>query len=702
MVNKATKIKNKIEKINKESIKETLKKENIKNIFPWFLDGFKTYLKTNILFLTFIITSIINEWLLRSLTVKNMFAIKPIVADITVLLFIGAIGYLIKPKKQFRYYFGWSIFFTVLCLVNSMYYTNYVSYASFSLLETSLQIVDVGDAVVQNVMEVKDFCYLWQILAMFFVNKYLKRKNYYEKAGKIENGKVRSFNTLIAGIISLFIFMSMLTSTDISRLNKQWNRESVVMEFGAYTYQFNDLLATIKSELNPLFGYDKNAKEFREFYQSRNNEESVNAYTGIFEGKNVLVIHAESIQNFLLNTSFNGIDVTPNLKRLASEGLYFSNFHSQESVGTSSDTEFTFSTSLMPASSGTVFISYYDRDYPTIQKAFNNKNYYTFSMHGNNCTFWNRQATHKSFGYNDFYCYTKDFTIDETIGLGLSDKSFFRQVIPKLKGINDKYSNWYGLLIMLSNHTPFTDIENYSDYKVTMTYNHVNEDGTTQTLEAPFMEGKKLGSYFKSAHYADEALGQLIDDMDKEGLLDNTVIVIYGDHDAKLKKSEYLWYYNYNPETNSMLDPSDPNYRNVDFYDYELNREVPFIIWTKDSKGNKLLNKEITEAMGMYDALPTLGNMMGIKSKYALGTDIMSLKDGEENVVVFPDGNWLTNKIYYNQGKGEYKVLDENAIISSDYIEKNSELASKYISISNSIIVYDMVKKEEEKAGTGN
>ena len=580
-----------------------------------------------------------------------------------------------------------------------MYYTNYVSFASFSLLETSLQIVDVGDAVVQNVMEIKDFCYLWQILALFFMNKFLKKRDYYEYAGRLENGKVRAFNTLIASVVSLFIFMSMLTSVDISRLNKQWNRESVVMEFGAYTYQFNDLIATIKSELNPLFGYDKNAKEFREFYENRNKEDKVNDYTGILEGKNVLVIHAESIQNFLLNTSFNGIDVTPNLKRLASEGLYFSNYHAQESVGTSSDTEFTFSTSLMPASSGTVFISYYDRDYPTIQKAFNNKNYYTFSMHGNNCTFWNRQATHKSFGYKDFYCYTKDFTIDETIGLGLSDKSFFKQVVPKLKGINDTYSNWYGLLIMLTNHTPFTDIENYSDYKVTMNYTHVNEDGTTTELEAPYMEGKKLGSYFKSAHYADEALGQLLGDMDKEGLLDNTVVVIYGDHDAKLKKSEYLWYYNYNPETNSMLDPSDPNYRSIDFYDYELNREVPFIIWTKNSKGNKLLNREITEAMGMYDAFPTLANLMGLQTKYALGTDILGLKNGEENIVVFPDGNWLTNKIYYNQGKGEYKVLDENAIISNDYIEKNSEIASKYISISNSIIVYDMVKKEEEKVG---
>ena len=682
------------DKLNKENIQKTAK-----NFLPWLKENSKKYASTNILFLTFITTSIINEWLLRCLTVKNYFELKPIIADLTVLLFIGSFGYFIKPKNQFKYFVSWSIFFIILCLVNSMYYTNYVSFASFSLLETSLQIVDVGDAVVENVMELKDFCYLWQILALVFVNKYLKKQNYYDRVSKIENGKSRAVKTMIGSVIFLFIFMSTLTSVDISRLSKQWNREYIVMEFGAYTYQFNDLIATVKSELNPLFGYDKNAKEFREFYTEKeaNSSDESNDYTGIFEGKNVLVIHAESIQNFLLNTSFNGVDVTPTLKRLASEGLYFSNFHAQESVGTSSDTEFTFSTSLLPSSSGTVFISYYDRNYVTTQKLLKEKNYYVFSMHGNNCTFWNRQATHKSFGYDKFYCYTNDFDIDETIGLGLTDKSFFKQAVPIIKGINDKNAKWYGLLIMLTNHTPFTDIENYSDYDVSMTYEHVNEEtGETETLTAPYMEGTKLGSYFKSAHYADEALGQLLENMDEEGLLDNTVVVIYGDHDAKLKKSEYTWYYNYDPETNSKLSEDDPNYHEVDYYEYELNRAVPFIIWTKDSKNNELLNKEITKAAGMYDVLPTLGNMFGFKNKYALGIDLMSLKDDEENLVVFPDGNWLTDTVYYNQGKGEYKVLNENSVISDDYIQTNTALANKYINISNSIIVYDLIKNEEE------
>ena len=138
------------------------------------------YLKTNKLFFVFVLTSVGNATLLRFFTVKNYFELKPLLADIGAVLLIGAFGYFFKPKNQFKYYFAWSIIFTFLCIINSMYYTNYMSYASVSLLETSLQVIDVGDAVVQMVMEIKDFCYIWQIVAMVFVHLYLKKRNYYD------------------------------------------------------------------------------------------------------------------------------------------------------------------------------------------------------------------------------------------------------------------------------------------------------------------------------------------------------------------------------------------------------------------------------------------------------------------------------------------------------------------------------------------
>lgn len=651
----------------------------------------RSYMKTNILFFTFVITSVLNSSLLRFLTVRNFFDLRPVIADLAVIVIIGAFGYFLKPKNQFKYYFLWSIFFTVLCIVNSMYYTNYLSFASLSLLATSMQVVDVGDAIVKNVMELKDFCYLWQLLAIFLVNNSLKKKKYYDMVTKLEVGKVRAFNTMVFGLVLVGFFISTLSSVDISRLGKQWNREFVVMRFGIFTYQVNDVIASLKPQISPLFGYDEKAKEFRNYYESRDNTKKTNEYTNIFKGKNLLVIHAESMMNYLLDTELNGVEVMPNLKKLSQEGLYFSNFYAQESVGTSSDSEFTFNSSLMPASSGTVFISYWDRQYVTIPKLLKEQGYYGFSMHGNKGSMWNRSVVHqKTIGYDKFYNYTSDFKIDETVGLGLSDKSFFRQAVPKIKKIKEKNQNFYGTMLMLSHHTPFDDIEHMdTTYDVTMKYQKENEEtGEMEEATAPYMEGTTLGNYFKSAHYADDSLGQFMTQLDAAGILDNTVVVIYGDHDSKLKKNEYDRFYNYDPETDSIKSSDDPTYKEIDYYAYELNRKVPLIIWTKDQK----FEKEVTEVMGMYDVMPTLGNMFDFYNPYQLGHDIFSV---DENVVVFPTGNWLTNKMYYNSQKQEGKPLTDEPVSVED-IKKYSAYSENLLSVSNSIIVYDLIKKTNE------
>ncbi len=668
----------------------------MKDRFKKIISKLSIYLKTNKLFFVFVLTSVGNATLLRFLTVQNYFEIKPLLADTGAVLLIGAFGYFFKPKNQFKYYFTWSIIFTFLCIVNSMYYTNYLSYASVSLLATSLQVVDVGDAVVQKVMEIKDFSYLWQIVAMIFVHLYLKKKGYYDYVKDIEVGKVRALNTIVASLIVFGFFISTLTGLDISRFGKQWNRTYLVMNFGLYTYQANDIFVSFKTKISPLFGYDEAAKEFREYYENRNSEpKKTNQYTDILKGRNVIAIHAESIQNFTLHTTFNGEEVTPNLNRLASEGLYFSNFYAQESVGTSSDSEFTFLTSLMPASSGTVAVSYWDRDYSTSLKYLKEMGYYNFSMHANNGTFWNRNMIHPKYGYDKFFYYTKDYEIDEVMGMGLSDKSFFRQSVPKIKEISENNQNFYGTMIMLTNHTPFSAASEV-DFDVDYKYEKINEEtGEKETVSAPFLEGTTLGDYFKTVHYADSAIGQFIDDLDEAGLLDNTVIVIYGDHDAKIKKSEYLYYYNYDPYTDSVLDEDDPNYKDMDYYDYELNRKVPFIIWTKDKK----VQGEVTDAMGMYDASPTLGNMLGFYNEYALGHDIFSVDD---NVVVFPDGSWLSNTMYYSSSKEEGKLLNADATISTEYIEKNNKYAEDVIGISNDIIIYDLIKRTKEDAAILN
>ena len=683
-------LKPKVNKIYKKSKKELVR--YTKRLHK----EFKKYLNTNILFMSFVISSLINTSMLRFFTVKNYFDISPLIADLAVIVIIGAFGYFIKPKHQFKYYFSWSTLIVLLCIINSMYYKNYLSYASVSLLATSLQLIGVSDAVVENIMELKDFSFLWQIAAMLFVNYTLKKRDYYEKVSKIEIGKVRALNTIVVGLILVGFFISTLNSVDISRLGKQWNREYIVMKFGILTYQANDIIASLEPKISPLFGYDDAAKEFRDYYEENESVIKVNEYTNYLKDKNIIAIHAESIQNFLIGLEFNGVEVTPTLNKLAKEGVYFSNFYAQDSTGTSSDSEFTFNTGLMPASSGTVFISYFDREYVATPQLLKNLGYYTFSMHANNGTYWNREAMHKNLGYDKFFYYKKDYVIDEVIGLGLSDKSFFKQSVPKISEINDTYDKWYGLMIMLTNHTPFSDIvdKGIATYDVSMPYEVVDpETGEVTTEIAPYLEGTKLGNYIKSAHYADEALGEFIEQLDSEGLLDNTAIVLYGDHDAKLSRNEFIRMYNYDPTTKGILSSDDPNYIDFDEIDYELNRKVPFIIWMKD--GNK--TREVTEVMGMYNVANTLGNMLGFKNDYALGSDIFSIEP-DTNLVVFPSGNWITNKMYYDATKETTRLLVQDASISVEEINANQLKAEEMISVSNNIIVYDLIKKSREQS----
>lgn len=655
----------------------------------------RKYINNNKLFLTYVITCLLNATMLRFFcihTVANYLSIKAVMGDLAIIIILGAFGYLCHPKNRFTYYLILDIFLSAICMINSVYYTFYSSFASVSMLSLTQYIGDVGDAVVENVLQLKDLVYIIGPLVLIFVHLKLKKKNYYKKVEVKTERKKRMTRTLISGATILGIFIITLNSLDVTRFVKQWNKEYIVMRFGIYIYQSNDLITSIQPKLNSMFGYDKAKKNFNEYFENK-EEPKTNKYTGIFKGKNILVIHAESIQNNVIDLEFNGEEVSPTLNKLAHEGMYFSNYYSQVSVGTSSDTELTFSTSLMPTKSGTAFVSYSNRTYNSIPKLLNEQGYYTFSMHANNADFWNRRTMHNSLGYQRFYS-KKDYkvTSDTTIGLGLSDKEFFKQSIPKLVEINETYDNWYGLMIMLTNHTPFSDTEKYGEFAVDMKETITNDDGTTEEIIHPYMEGTKLGNYFKSVHYADSALGQLLEDLDTNGLLDNTIVVLYGDHDARLPRKEYNLLYNYDKETDSLLDKDDPNYKEYDTYQYELGRKVPFIIWSKDMAGTKY-NQEITEVMGMYDAMPTLGNMFGFYNEYQLGNDIFNVLGS--NIVCFPNGNWVTNKAYYNSQKVEYLSLNGEAI-SEEEIKKNTEYTNALLDVSNDIIVFDLLAKEEE------
>lgn len=635
----------------------------------------------------FIISNLINGLIIRIVTVKNGLFISPLFADLGFLILVTLISLTIKKEKRIRYFITLSILFNLVCIVNSIYYHYYSSFASISLIANITFASDVSDAIVENVLKAVDLIYIWQTITLVIIYKKTNKKEYI----KHKENKKKLVKTGLITSLSLFAVAALFMPLNAwSRLYNLWNRESVVMNHGIYVYQLDDFIQSLTPKITSVLGHDKALKKVTDYYKENKYTPSNNEYTNIFKGKNIIVIHAESMQKFTMDLTFNNKEVTPNLNKLANEGIFFSNFYSQVGVGTSSDAEFTFNTSLMPSTKGTVFVNYFDRDYISIPKLLKEQGYYTYSMHANTGEFWNRNTMHKSLGYDKFY--NKDsYTIDETIGLGLSDKSFFKQSVNIMKQVKEEENKpFYSLLIMLSNHTPFSDLALMEDYKTTIDVTIDN-----QTVTRDYLNNTTMGNYLRSVHYADSAIGEFIDNLDKEGLLENTVLVIYGDHDARLDFEDFNLLYNYDPMTDTIKTENDEGYIPYTKYNYELDRKVPFIIWTKDQN----YNLNVNTPMGMIDVLPTLGNMVGIHSDYQLGKDVMNIK-GDDNTVTFIDGSFLTSKVYYNSPKGEIYSIN-NEPITEEYIKERAKKSSDLIEVSNDIITYDFIKEikkqKEEK-----
>ena len=172
--------------------------------------------------------------------------------------------------------------------------------------------MDVGDAVVEQVLKISDLLYLWQPIFMYscYVRDKKKRISMISLEKKIKYRPISSkkrkkafADMIILGIMTLIFTSVFITKVEWGRFGKMWNRESVVSSFGIFTYQINDICQSLQPKINNLFGHDKALKKVIDFYDSQKVNVSDNEYSNVFEGMNVIVIHAESLQTKALNCS---------------------------------------------------------------------------------------------------------------------------------------------------------------------------------------------------------------------------------------------------------------------------------------------------------------------------------------------------------------------------------------------------------------
>lgn len=670
-------------------MKRVLKK--IKSFFKKEFCSFKKLVLDNKLYFVLLLVCIINDILLRCLTLKSIreaFRLTPILGDIILINILFSFSFFMKKKSsRYTYLLILTYITSIICIINSSYFTYYSSYTSVSLLSTTQYLGEVSTAL-DTIIKPIDFIYL---LLPLVITVYL---TYNDKKISDEINKVFK-NFLVVNrltLMSIIIFLISLKPVDYSRLVKQWNRIYLVQKFGIYYYHANDLIKSVEPRISGIFGYDKAKKEVDDYFMNKpDNQDYHNEYTNIFKDKNIIAIHGESIQSFVIGMKINGKEVTPNLNRLIREGLYFDNYYAQVSVGTSSDSEFTINTGLLPPKLGVAFVSYADKTYNTIPKYLHDLGYYNMSFHANKGDFWNRNIMYKSLAYDKFYD-KKDYELDNLIGLGLSDKSFFSQTASLLEKEMKDHKKIYSTVIMLTNHTPFSkEVIDYTTDPLDITM-HVGYE------TYPYLDGSLMGRYLNSVHYADEAIGKFMSELDNKGILENSVIMFYGDHDARLPMEEYQRLYNYDYKTGLTYSKEHPNYKEFNSYEYKLNKKVPFFLWSKND--NHKINKTVHNTMGAYNIFPTIGNMFGFYNKYTMGKDIFNT--GDDNYVVFPDGSFISNEILYDVHSNRCYDIKNKKLIKKEmepveYITRINKEKTDMFNISNDIIVYNLLKDNNEK-----
>lgn len=386
---------------------------------------------------------------------------------------------------------------------------------------------------------------------------------------------------------------------------------------------------------------------------------------GAARDRNLVMIQVESMQNFVLGLRIDGQEVTPNLNRwLASEALWFSRCTDQTAQGRSSDGELTSQVSLHPLRQGAAAFRFGDNRYDGLARILASHGYATLSAVPFEPSFWNRLVTLPAYGY-DRNLFETDFAPGPTVGWGLNDRDFLRQMPPHLAALRKPFAAY---LITLSDHYPF---DSFPD--------------SLKTLRLPSYEGTPLANYLHAMHLFDTAFGDFLEGMSKAGLLDSTAIVVWGDHAAGLEWSETL----------ARL--AGREFTEPDFYFVD---EVPLIVRVPGAK----LTGENRIRCGLVDAPPTLLALLGIDpAAYPfVGRNLLGNPGG--GPVVRGYGAWFDGPLMYlphgaRLEDGACYESESRKLVDVERCRAGSIRAREQLEVSADVVKHDLQTVLTERLG---
>lgn len=612
--------------------------------------------------ISFMLIAILLMWLKMYAVYKTSFHIKIdnltqefilFINPLSFLLLIFGLSLFLKGKNRNRYIIAMSCLVTFVLLANMVFYRFYNDFLTIPVLFQTSNMGDLGSSI-GTLLEPTDLLLAVDIAVLIWLH--IRQKAFQSDIPSTKNERAAYF----LFVASVYFFNLGLSEAERPQLlTRSFDREMLVKNISLFNFHIYDGVLQSKQSAQRALA-DSNSLTEIENYVTANAKDANKRLFGAAKGRNVILVSLESTQSFVINEKLNGEEITPFLNDFIKQSYNFNNVYHQTGQGKTSDSEFIVDNSLYPLGRGAVFFTNAGNQYMAAPEILKNSGYYSAVLHANNKSFWNRDLMYDSFGYDSFFDINSyDVTDENSVGWGLKDKEFFEQSSELMKNLPQPF---YSRLITLTNHFPF------------------DLDEEDQLIDEYDSSSQTLNKYFPTVRYQDEALKRFIEKLKEDGLYDNSVIVLYGDH--------YGISENHNEAMGQFLGKEITPFEEVQL------QKVPLVIHIPGITDKK--PQTIETVGGQIDIRPTLMNLLGIdtKDQIQFGNDLLS--DEKLDFTVLRDGSFITDQVVYTDGacydKETGKPLEE-----TKQCEAFADKAKQELSLSDEIIYGDLLRFYDQK-----
>ena len=388
------------------------------------------------------------------------------------------------------------------------------------------------------------------------------------------------------------------------------------------------------------------AREEIDAYFDAREESGDNEMTGIFEGKNVIFVLMESMDDWAIG------EHTPTINKLMAEGINFTDFYTPAygSVRTF-NTEFCANTGSFLSSQGGYAFDYVTNDYrQSLASRLTDIGYSAKVYHYNSPNFYSRGVFSPAMGYDEYVCY-EDYVTEKNKKDLYDDQFLFDNEQISADFFRDGQK--LNFIITRSAHLSYKYNEVLSHWALKK---YPQYRGLTGHEE--------LDCMYVKAKLVDDMFARMLWELEKNGELENTVIVAYTDH------------YTYGFKDENVL------YAESGVEDALLLEKTPFFIWSADGP-----SMEVTKTCNTSDILPTVLNLMGVESPYDyIGRD--AFDESYAGYALFPNGSWVSDGVAYSTLSG-LMVLEDGKKVDDQYLADMHYLVEEYVRINNLILQSD-------------